>query len=107
MDAAAFRARFPVLAKHAYLHAGTDGPLPRAAGEAAAAALREQLEDGRFRPYFERRRAVQEQLRAGYARLLGCAPEDVALTTGTSEGLAKVLVGLGVGAGDEILTSEH
>jgi selenocysteine lyase/cysteine desulfurase len=107
MDAADLRARFPVLAHTAYLHAGTDGPLPQAAADAAAAVLRAQVDEGRHRPYNERRRAMVDELRNGYARLLGCAPEDVALTTGTSEGIAKVLVGLGVGAGDEILTSDH
>src|SRR3712207_4213094 len=107
MDAAAFRAEFPVLDRLAYLNAGTDGPLPRAAGAAAADAVRAQVDEGRWTPHFERRKAVQERLRAGYARMLGCRAEDVALTSSTSEGLGKALLGLGVGRGDEVLTSDE
>jgi selenocysteine lyase/cysteine desulfurase len=107
MDAAAFRSEFPVLERLAYLNSGTDGPLPRAAGEAAAEAVRTQLHDGRWTPHFERRKETGAALRAGYARLLGCRAEDIALTSSTSEGLAKVLLGLGIGRGDEVLTSDE
>ena len=107
MDLDAFRAEFPVLERVAYLNAGTDGPVPRAAVEAARAELDRELEDGRATAHFERRFALQDELRAGYARLIGAGPEDVALATSTSEGLGRVLAGLGLGAGDEILTSDE
>ncbi len=107
MDAAALRAEFPVLERLTYLNAGTNGPLPRVAGAAAAEAVRAQLEEGRSMPHFTRRAEAQEALRAGVARLLGAAPDDVALATGTSEGLGRVLIGMGTGAGDEILTSDQ
>ncbi len=106
MDAATFRSEFPVCDSVAYLNAGTDGPLPRAAGEAAAEALRRQLLEGRTNAHFERRLEAQEALRAGYARLLGRPADEVAITSGTSEGVAKVLAGMGLGPGDEILTSD-
>jgi selenocysteine lyase/cysteine desulfurase len=47
------------------------------------------------------------ELRAGYAALLGCEVEDVALTTSTSEGMGAVLSGMDLGAGDEIVTSDQ
>jgi selenocysteine lyase/cysteine desulfurase len=106
-ELARLRANFPVLAEHAYLNAGTDGPLPAAAVEAAAAEAERALREGRTGAHFERRRELQDELRAAYAGLLSCAPEDLALTTCTSEGLHLVLSGLELGASDEILTSDE
>jgi L-cysteine/cystine lyase len=100
------RAEFPICSRLAYLNAGTDGPVPAAAHAAAVAALDQQLEEGRFFPFFRARIDQQAELRAGYARLLGCEPGDIALTTSTSEGVAKVLGGMGLGPGDEIVTAE-
>jgi L-cysteine/cystine lyase len=101
------RARFPVLAEHAYLNAGTDGPLPAAALEAALEGLRREVQGGRTHEHFRRRHELQDSLRETYASLLGCASEQVALTTCTSEGLAVVVSGLGLEPGDEILTSDQ
>jgi len=42
-----------------------------------------------------------------YAALLGCDVDEVALTTSTSEGVGKVLAGLGLEPGDEVLTAER
>ena len=38
---------------------------------------------------------------------LGAPVEDVALTTSTTDGFGRVLTGLGLGPGDEILTSDQ
>jgi selenocysteine lyase/cysteine desulfurase len=107
VSSAALRAQFPILERVAYLNAGTDGPVPRAAQEAAARELASELEEGRAKAHFERRFALQDELRAGYAELLGATIEDIALTTSTSEGLGKVLAGMDIGAGDEIVTSDE
>ena len=107
MEIAALREEFPVLRAVAYLNAGTDGPLPTRARDAGAAELTRELEQGRAHAHFQRRFELAAALREGYAGLLGCAAEDVALTTCTSEGLAIVIDGLGLGAGDEILTSDE
>jgi selenocysteine lyase/cysteine desulfurase len=106
MDAAVFRSEFPVLARVAYLNAGTDGPVPMAAVRAAREALESQAVDGRYGPHFEARAALQSELRALCAELLGCTVEDVALTSSTSAGLGAVLAGLDLGPGDEIVTSD-
>jgi selenocysteine lyase/cysteine desulfurase len=102
----ALRREFPVLERVAFLNAGTDGPVPTKAVEAAREALDDQLTHGRFAPHFATRFALQAELREEYARVLGCGAEDVALTTSTSEGLGVVLAGLDLGPGDEIVTSD-
>jgi selenocysteine lyase/cysteine desulfurase len=101
------REQFPILERVAYLNAGTDGPVPRAAPEAASRELAGELEEGRAATHFERRLALQDELRAGYAELLGCDAHDVALTTSTSEGMGKVLAGMDIGPRDEIVTSDE
>ncbi|MEA2149052.1 MAG: L-cysteine/cystine lyase [Solirubrobacteraceae bacterium] len=109
MDPAALRAAFPVFEHRAYLNAGTCGPLPAAALQAVDEVLDQAATAGRAGEYFQALSARRTALRAGYAQLLGAEPDDVALTTCTSEGIVRVLVGLDLRPGDEILTStdEH
>ena len=107
VDPVALRSEFPVLERVAYLNAGTDGPLPAAAVAAAREELEAELGEGRVTAHFQRRFTLQDELRAGYARVLGCAPADVALTTSTSEGVGAVLTGLDLGPGDEIVSSDE
>ena len=107
MDVAALRAQFPVLERIAYLNTGTDGPVPAPALAAAQAELAAEVTDGRVMPHFERRFALQAELRAGYARLIGAPVEEVALTTSTSDGLGRLLAGLDLGPGDELITSDQ
>ena len=71
----AFRDQFPVLATLAYLNAGTDGPIPRAAIETARAELDAQGAEGRLYAHFARRFELADQLRAGYGRLLNAVPD--------------------------------
>ncbi len=106
MDPSELRARFPILERVAYLNAGTDGPLAASAAADAHAAIDAQLHDNRFAAHFEARAEGREALRAEYATLMGASTEDIALTTSTSEGLGKVLTGMALGPGDEILTSD-
>jgi selenocysteine lyase/cysteine desulfurase len=109
VDAALLRAAFPVCASIAYLNAGTDGPVASAAAAAMRAELDAELASGRFRPHFERRMELRTQLRERYAARLGADPADVAVTSSTSEGVARTLGGLELRAGDRIVTStdEH
>jgi selenocysteine lyase/cysteine desulfurase len=109
VDHAALRAEFPVFADRAYLNAGSFGPLPAAAPAAAAAIAARAAAEGRALPYFESLFELRERQRAAYASLLGAQTADVALTTCTSEGLVRVLAGLDLGEGDEVLTApdEH
>jgi selenocysteine lyase/cysteine desulfurase len=107
VSAGALRAAFPVLERFAYLNAGTDGPVPAAAFQAAREALEQQTAHGRTDAgHFEARIEQQERLRELYAGVLGAPVDDVALTTSTSEGVGAVLAGIDLRRGDEIVTSD-
>jgi selenocysteine lyase/cysteine desulfurase len=109
VDATALRSEFPVLDERAYLNSGTCGPLPRRALHAVADVLARAATEGRTRAYMERMLALRDRQRAAYAERLGADPADVALTSCTSEGIVRVLAGLSLGPGDEVLTApdEH
>jgi L-cysteine/cystine lyase len=107
MHPEALRAEFPVLARSAFLNAGTAGPLPRAALEAGARVLEQATAEGRTQAYFAERAQTRERQRTAYAGLLGAEADDVALTTSASEGIARVLLGLDLRRGDEILTADN
>jgi selenocysteine lyase/cysteine desulfurase len=102
------RAQFPVLERVAYLNAGTNGPVPRAAVDAAEASLREQLEQGRSsKPWFEHQVERIGELRERVAALLGATATDVAVTGSTTDGVNAVLHAVDIRPGDEILTSDE
>jgi selenocysteine lyase/cysteine desulfurase len=109
MDPAELRAAFPVFEHGAYLNAGTCGPLPSSSSAAVADVLASATADGRATDYYMALLALRATLRETYARLLGAETDDVALTTCTSEGIVRVLLGLDLQPGDEVLTStdEH
>jgi L-cysteine/cystine lyase len=108
MDAAALRAEFPVLERIAYLNAGTDGPVPTRAAEAAEARIRHELEAGRSgKPHFEAIIEMGAKVREKVAAPFGCEPEQIALTRSTTDGVNTVLSALDLGPGDEVLTSDE
>jgi L-cysteine/cystine lyase len=101
------RAAFPVLERYAYLNAGTNGPLPRAAAEAMIAEQLVDLAEGRGgEPYFSRALGMRDGVRARLAALFGVDPAQVALTRSTTDGCNIVLAGLGLGPDDEVVTSD-
>jgi selenocysteine lyase/cysteine desulfurase len=105
---AALRAQFPVLARRAYLNAGTNGPIAAAASAAARAELEHEEAEGRAGlAHFARHQELGEALRAAYAARLGCAPVDLALTTSTTDGVGRALLALDLRAGEEIVTSDE
>jgi selenocysteine lyase/cysteine desulfurase len=102
------RAEFPVLERIAYLNAGTNGPVPRRAIDAANAILQRELTEGRADgPFFEQCVAAADELRSRAAGLLGCDVTEVALTGSTTDGVNAVLNALDLSPGDEILTSDE
>jgi L-cysteine/cystine lyase len=108
MTADEARAQFPVLERYAYLNAGSIGPLPRAAVEAVRARLERDLTEGRSgTAYIEDILEQRERIRGGLAAVLGSSAELVALTDSTTRGCQIVVAGLGLGAGDEIVTSDE
>lgn len=101
------RARFPVLARLAYLNAGTFGPLSRATFEAMTRRLILDTERGRGgAAYFEELSRLRERVRSGLAEVLGVEPANVALTGSTTAGCNIVLGGLGLSSGDEVVTTD-
>lgn len=103
-----FRSEFPIFERVSYLNAGTEGPIPRAAADAARARIELEASGGRSgHAYIDRVIELASALRAGYAGVLGCAPEDVALTGSTTDGVNTVLGALDLRPGDEILTSDE
>lgn len=109
MDAAAFRAEFPVCSSLAYLNAGTCGPVPRAAARALDEVASRAVAEGRALPYYESLIDGLGRLRSAYASALDADARDVSVTTSTSEGIVRVLLGLDLRAGDEVLiaAAEH
>jgi selenocysteine lyase/cysteine desulfurase len=107
MNPTALRAEFAVFEQFAYLNAGTCGPLCRASVKAVADALAQAGAEGRGQSYFDPLLDARVRLRQAYAQLLGGAVDDVALTTSTGEGIVRVLAGLDLQPGDEVLTSDE
>jgi L-cysteine/cystine lyase len=101
------RAAFPVLEHVAYLNAGSMGPLMRATTEAMTTAVRRDLERGRGgKQYHEKTLALREAVRKRIAELLSVNAQNVALTSSTTDGCNIVLAGLGLGADDEVVTTD-
>jgi L-cysteine/cystine lyase len=107
----AIRAEFPVTAQMAYLNTGSAGPLARRTAEAMAAALERQLQDGRGigQAFIEELLPRLEDLRAGFARLLGAEAGEIALTHHATEGMNIAVWGYDWQPGDEVVTTnvEH
>ena len=108
MSLDSLRAAFPVLDRIAYLNAGTDGPVPRVAVEAASEQIRREAERGRSgAEHFEHMKAGAQGLRERLATLIGAQADEVALTHCTTDGITTVLSALPLGRGDEVLTSDE
>jgi L-cysteine/cystine lyase len=102
------RAQFPVLERLAYLNAGTNGPLPRAAVDAMRERLARDLEVGRSgHAWLDQLLVQREEARRGLASVIGVDPALVALVDSTTRGCQTVLLGLGLAADDEIVTTDQ
>jgi L-cysteine/cystine lyase len=104
------RAQFPVLERHAYLQAGSVGPLGRATLDAMVEDEERWIREGRGSiARFERILALREEIRAELAALVGVEATQVALTASTTDGCNIVLAGLDLGPEDEVITTtdEH
>ncbi len=105
---AALRAQLPVLQRLTYLNAGTNGPIPAVAADAVRVQIERETAEGRGDAVsFGRVVELAQTLRERYAALLGAAPADVALSTSTTDGIARMLLALGLQPGEEIVTSDE
>lgn len=87
----------------AYLNVANQGPLPLASARAAQAALESkklpyQIPDNL---YFD----LPDRVREKFAQLMGAAPDEIAVTTGASAGMAAVAAGIDWQPGDEVLVA--
>ena len=102
-----WRERFPVLREHAYLNAGTFGPLSRATLDAMAALREWEGEHGRAGgTYCEEMLARRERVRELVAAQIAAPAANVALTASTTQGVQVVVAGLELGAGDEVVSTD-
>jgi L-cysteine/cystine lyase len=104
------RRELPVLSGCAYLNAGTNGPMPRAATEAMAAEVRIAADLPRIgKAAIDNLLGLRARARSAAARTLGAAEDEVALTSSTTQGIGLVCAGLDWSAGGEVVTTteEH
>ena len=99
-----YRGEFADFGDVAYLNASLQGPLPLVAVRASQEAL-----EWKKRPdvmadsvYFELPNRIREKV----SRLIGAKPEEVAVTSGASSGLAAVAAGIDWKPGDEVLVGK-
>jgi L-cysteine/cystine lyase len=96
-----------VLERYAYLNAGTFGPLSRATLEAGSKLRAWEGEHGRAgRSHFDEMLERRERVRALIADQVQAPADNVALTDSTTQGVHIVLAGLGLGEGDEVVTTD-
>jgi cysteine desulfurase/selenocysteine lyase len=87
-----------------YLNLAGQAPMPRVTIRAVQAAI-EAKKYPHHKPdstFFE----VPNRIRASIAKLIGGKPEEIAITTGASDGMAAIAYGLSWNPGDEVITSK-
>lgn len=106
----AIRAELPAVHEFVYLNNGTNGPLPQRSHDALVAAATAELHEGRISGAAWGRIAANEgAARAKFGALLGCSPDEIALTHNTTEGMNIVISGMSWARGDEVISAatEH
>jgi L-cysteine/cystine lyase len=106
----AIRAELPAVHDRLYLNTGTNGPFPQRSYDALVAAAGVELREGRIgMATWQRLFANMAEARGRFAALLGCSPDEIALTHNTTEGMNIALAGMRWEPGDEVITAttEH
>ncbi len=107
---AAIRAGVPVTERIAFLNTGSHGPLTAAAGAVIAEMAEQEVTRGRLgAAQFALTGELRRGTRAGFARVLGCEADEVALTSSTTAAMNAACWGLNWASGDEVITTtaEH
>lgn len=89
-----------------YLQTGSLGPTPRPVMEKVIALWKELELNPVLYGYGAHERAM-EDVRANAASFIGCKTDELVLTRSTTEGMNWVAQGLGLGAGDHVLTTDQ
>jgi len=107
---ARIRADLPAVERIAFLNTGTCGPLPARAAAAIAAVTGQEYSEGRASTKrFQQMRLDGQAVRAQFGELLHVAPESIAVTGHTTEGMNIASFGFDWQPGDEVVTTtlEH
>lgn len=100
------RQRMPATRENAFFNTGSRGPLPEPVIDAWKLSLEKEFLLGRQGPWYAQERTeARQSTRQGFARVLGAAPESIALTSSTTEAMNTVLASLPWREGDEIVTT--
>lgn len=102
IDWSQIRQRFPVTERFAYLNSAAAGPVSVASQAAAAGYYEKMMRDGDV--HWNRWLADREAVRQKVAAFINAEPEEIALTTNTSQGM-NVIVDALEGRG-EVISSE-
>ena len=99
------RAEFPALENWTYLNTATYGQMPRCGSQAMARHLerRDALACADFLEWFD----DMDRVRESVARLVSCAPGDVAFMSNAASALSLLLGGIGWQPGDRVVTLEN
>lgn len=89
-----------------YLQTGSLGPTPRPVMDRAIAAWRELEQNPVYYAYGPQEQAMEET-RAKVAAFVGCGKDELLVTRSTTEGMNWVAQGLGLKAGDRVLTTDQ
>ena len=104
----ALRAQLPAVQTTGYFNAGSNGPIPTVAYEAADAATRRELDQGRIIPgAYDGNRERNRRVAALAAEIFGADADEIALTHSACEGLNTALMGLRWEPGDEIVSTSE
>jgi L-cysteine/cystine lyase len=96
---------FPIRERCVYLNTGWSGPSSSRAVEATHARAVREAYDGPTSPHVRHEKAeLVRGVRERAARLIGAHVDEVALMYTTTEGVNTALRGLGLGAGEEVIT---
>ena len=101
----ALRSEFPALSRYVYLNTATYGQTPRRAVQAMNChmARRDEFACTDFLEWFD----DLDRIRESCARLVNCAPADIAFVQSACVGLSFLMQGFDWQAGDELLTIEN
>ncbi len=105
IDWTAVRAQFPITERRIYLNTGWSAPSSRAVVAAMQNRLEREAYDGPTTLEVRHEKGLLVQrVRAAFAGLIGANADEVALTYTTTEGVNTALRGIGLGAGDGVVT---
>ncbi len=109
-DLNTIREMVPGVLDTVYMNTGTCGPLPRVAHEAVVEEINHDLTKARISSdHFPHIGELRNGVRQVVASAIGADPEEIAITSSTTDGMYSSIIGYRWQVGDELITSniEH